>query len=79
MCWRKFILSEEKPTIAREQLTSFRLRQCHFMFKSVWFQHSKISNVAKIIYNSISDVCLVVFVYNLAVKSLEFDQNSMQT
>ncbi len=30
------------------------------------------------IYNSISDACLVVFAPNLDVDSIEFDQNSMQ-
>ncbi len=54
------------------------LRQWHFMIKSIWFQHSKLSKVAKMIYNSISDACLIVWP-NLAIQSLEFDQNAVQT
>ncbi len=74
MCWRIFILSYKKSTIAWEHWNRFCLRQCYFVLKSVWFQHSKFSKVAKMIYNSISDVCLVVFVPNLALDSIEFDQ-----
>ncbi len=55
------------------------LRWCNFVIKTVWFQLSKFSKVVKIIYNSISDACLVIFAPYLAVESLEFDQNSMQS
>ncbi len=60
-------------------LNQLLLRQCHSVIKSVWFQHSKFSKVAKMIYNSISDACSVVSVPKLAIESLEFDQNSIQT
>ncbi len=37
------------------------------------------SKVAKMIYDSISDACLVIFVHNLAIQSQQFDQNPAQT
>ncbi len=40
-------------------LNWLHFRWCHFMIKCVWFQHSKFSQVAKMIYNSISDACSV--------------------
>ncbi len=45
----------------------------HFVIKSVWFQHSKFSKVAKMIYNSISDVCPVVFAPSLDIHSLHYN------
>ncbi len=77
MCWRIFILSE-KSNIAEEQWTCFAWDDDISWIK-VWFHHSKFSNVTTLINSSISDVCLVVFVPNLAIQSLEFDQNSEQT
>ncbi len=38
--------------------------------KSVWLQCSKVSKIAKMIFNSISDSCLVVFASNMAIQSL---------
>ncbi len=46
-----------------------------FMIKSIRFQYSNISKVAKMIYYSISDVCLIIFAPNLTVQSLVYDQN----
>ncbi len=60
-------------------LNWLRFRWCHFVIKSVPFQHLKFSKVAKMIYNSISDVCSVIFVPNLAIQSLEFDHTWVQT
>ncbi len=49
------------------------------VIKSVRFQYSKLSKMVKMIHNSISDACTVAFVSNLAVQSLAFDQNYVQT
>ncbi len=51
------------------------LTQWNFMIKSVWLQHSNLSKLDKMIYNSISDACPIIFVPNLAIQSLEFDWN----
>ncbi len=73
MYWRIFMLSDEKPTTDGEHWTGFAW-DGHFVIKSVRFQHSKFSKVTKIIYNSISDACLVIFAPNLAIESIEFVQ-----
>ncbi len=49
------------------------LRWWHFVIKSIQFQCSKFSKVAKMIYNSILNACSVVLVLNLAKQSLIFD------
>ncbi len=45
-----------------------------FVIKNVRFHCSQFSKVAKMIYNSISDACMIIFVSNLAIQSLEFGQ-----
>ncbi len=69
----------KKTYDCQRTLNRLHLKWWHFLIKSVWFQHSKFSKVAKVTYNSASDVCLVIFVHNLPVQPLEFDQNSVQT
>ncbi len=78
MSWRIFILSEGKPTIART-LNWLCWDDYITRLKGSDSSHSKLSIVAKSIYNSISDACWIVFVPNLATQSPEVGHNSVQT
>ncbi len=56
--------------------TYYLFTNWYFVIKTVWFQRSKFSKVNKIIYNSISDTCLIVFVPKLPIKWSVFEQKT---
>ncbi len=69
MCWRIFFALGK--TYKNTEPASWKW---DFVIKSFWFQRSNYFKGAKIIYNFISNVCLIVFVHKLAIQSLEFNQ-----
>ncbi len=77
--WRtQFVLNYPKQPMVffkMYRLLSENTESCHFVIKSVRFQNSKFSEVAKMIYNYITDACSIILAPNLAIQSLEFDHS----
>ncbi len=62
-CWKAYIYE-----LWGWPCTYFCFTRWYFMIKTVQFQHSNICKVDKMIYNSISDICPMVFAPKLSVK-----------
>ncbi len=77
MCWRIFIILRKRIPLLENTMVSFWNDEISFIVWHnglLWFHCSSFSKVAKIIYNSILDVCSIVVVHNLTVQWLKVDQ-----